>query len=338
MYRMNLPLIMQHPIYLPSNGEDYTLVTGNITFPTNSANGDMQTITVDITDDIQLEPTENYNLTLSNISGGLVHFTDSIGLGAITDNDAASISMDSVEVNEDAGIAIFTVTLKGHVQDSFSVDFISSDSTALAGSDYNTSTGTITFPDDSSDGTIQTISIPIIDDNFVEPDEYYSVIISNITGGLVTIADSVGIGLIIDNDQASVSINNVRVDESDGNAIFTLTLTGNIQDAVSLDFETSERSAAEGSDFTNRSGTVTFPAGSTNGSTGIISVPIIDNSTVEPEEYFHVSLSNLVSTSIQIGIATSTGVCTITDDDHYPECNDITVNGLEDSTIYFFFQ
>ncbi len=317
------------------NGEDYTQATGNITFPTNSANGDMQTITVDITDDIQLEPTENYNLTLSNISGGLVHFTDSIGLGAITDNDAASISMDSVEVNEDAGIAIFTVTLNGHVQDSFSVDFISSDSTALAGSDYNTSTGTITFPDDSSDGTIQTISIPVIDDNFVEPDEYYSVVLSNITGGLVTIADSVGIGLIIDNDQASVSINNVRVDESDGNAIFTLTLTGNIQDAVSLDFETSERSAAEGSDFTNRSGTVTFPAGSTNGSTGIISVPIIDNSTVEPEEYFHVSLSNLVSTSIQIGIATSTGVCTITDDDHYPECNDITVNGLEDSTIYF---
>ena len=63
----------------------------------------------------------------------------------------------------------------------------------------------------------------------------------------------------------------------------------------------------EGSDYTGKSGTLTFTAGDT---TETISVTIIDDSIREPDESFSVILSNSSGATLADDTAT-----TITDDD-----------------------
>ena len=87
------------------------------------------------------------------------------------------------------------------------------------------------------------------------------------TTGSASITDALGLGTILDNDAVSVAIGDMSVNEADGNAIFTVTLTGAIQDALTVDYATANVSALAGSDYTDTHGTLTFTAGSPTGST-----------------------------------------------------------------------
>ncbi len=61
------------------------------------------------------------------------------------DNDTASISINNRTFNEGIGSVVFTVTLTGEVEAGFTVDYITSNNTAQAGSDYTATSGTLTF-------------------------------------------------------------------------------------------------------------------------------------------------------------------------------------------------
>jgi hypothetical protein len=122
------------------------------------------------------------------------------------------------------------------------------------------------------------------------------VTLSNVVfNGSASITEAVGTGTILDDDAVSVAIDDVTVTEgTDDFAVFTVTLTGNIQDALSVDYATSDVTALAGSDYTATNGTLTFVAGSTDGATLTISVPILDDAIAEPTETFLVTLSNVV--------------------------------------------
>ncbi len=297
-------------------GSDYTSESGTVTFPAGSADGATRAITVAVSDDAVTEATETFDVNLSNIlGGGDVTISDGTGTGTITDNDASSVSIGDVTVNESDGSAVFTVTLTGAIQDALSVDYTTGDITAVAGSDFTVATGTVTFPAGSSDGATETISVDIADDGLTEPTETFSVALSNpVSTGTATIGTGTGTGTILDNDASSVAIGDVTVSESAGTASFTVTLTGSIQDALTVDYTTGDVTALSGSDYTSESGTVTFPAGSSDGATQTITIPILGDVITEPTETFTVTLSNALSTG-SASITTGTGTGTITDDD-----------------------
>jgi len=113
-----------------------------------------------------------------------------------------------------------------------------------------------------------------------------------------------------------VAINDVTVDESAGTAVFTVTLTGAIQDALTVDFATSNGTALTPGDYLSQSGTVTFAAGSASGATQTITITITDDLISEPTETFNVLLSNLVyASTIAATITDDSGLGTIIDDD-----------------------
>lgn len=80
---------------------------------------------------------------------------------------------------------------------------------------------------------------------------------------------------------------------------------------ISVSYATQDGTATAGSDYTAVSGTVTFAPGST---TSTVSVPIIGDTTLEPNEGFLLLLSNPVNAVVSDGSAT----CTISNDEATP--------------------
>lgn len=113
-------------------------------------------------------------------------------------------AIDDVTVTEaDSGTttASFTVTRSGDTSQAASVDFSTTDGTALAGSDYVSLSGTLTFaPSEAS----KAIDVAVIGDIVEELDESFYVDLSNAPGA--TIDDSRGVATIVDNDAVAQAV------------------------------------------------------------------------------------------------------------------------------------
>ncbi|MEB8330058.1 gliding motility-associated C-terminal domain-containing protein, partial [Flavobacteriaceae bacterium KMM 6897] len=293
------------------SGTDYTSLSGTVSI----ANGSQtNTITVTPIDDALVEGSESVTLTIIAGSGYAIGGSSNATVN-IADNDTASISINSatVTVNEGAGSVSFIVTLTGTVPDGFTVDYATTAQTATAGSDYTTTNGTLNFTGTS--GQTQIISVPILDDIFVETSETFIVTLSNVnSSGIVNITNATGTASIVDNDSANITIGDIVVNENGGPAIFTVTLTGNAIGSFSVNYATANGTALAGQDYTATSGSLNFTG--TSGESRTISVPIINDGAVEQNEDFTVTLSNVSNVLVVLGDAT--GIGTIIDDEVCP--------------------
>jgi len=115
------------------------------------------------------------------------------------ENPPPEISIDNVQVTEgDSGTrnAVFTVSLSNTYFDEVSVEYTTEDVSAVAGSDYLATSGTVWFGQGATEATIQ---VPVMGDPEPEPNETFRVVLSNPQNA--TIADGIGIGTIINDDQ-----------------------------------------------------------------------------------------------------------------------------------------
>ncbi|MDH7445061.1 beta strand repeat-containing protein [Aquimarina sp. 2201CG14-23] len=306
---------------------DYTAFTGaTISFPGTTLS--TQTISIPIINDTEAENAETFFVNLSNPSDGTVTIADTQGIGTINANDAISIVIDDVSVNEAAGTATFTVTSSGgSLTGGYTIDYATADNTAtIANNDYTSTSSPPSLTFTGNLGETQTITVPILEDSDIEGTETYFVNLSNSSSALVTITDTQGLGTIIDND-AGISINDISVNENAGNATFTVTLTGTISGGFTVEYATANNTAIAPGDYTaTGSPNPTLSFAGTDGETETITIPIIDDNIVEvTTETFFVNLSNpSVGTVI---LTDAQGIGTITDDDTASiAINDISVN------------
>jgi len=225
-----------------------------------------------------------------------------------------TLSINNVSITEgNSGTknATFTVNLSDASTQTVSVNYATANDTAIAGSDYTAKSGTLSF---NPGQTSKTFSVPIIGDTLDETNETFKVNLSQANNA--TIADGQGIGTIIDNDDSTpvlsqLSINNVSVTEGDSgtkNATFTVNLSDASTQTVSVNYATANDTAIAGSDYTAKSGTLSFNPGQTSKT---FSVPILGDTTVEGNETFKVNLSQASNATI----ADAQGVGTILNDD-----------------------
>lgn len=99
--------------------------------------------------------------------------------------------------SEADGSMIFTVTRTGDLSAVSSVKFETSDGSALAGSDYVPSSGTLYF---AAGQAIATIKVSLINDSAVEGNEQFSVILSPVSN--VSVTDGAGQGTLTSEDVA----------------------------------------------------------------------------------------------------------------------------------------
>lgn len=123
--------------------------------------------------------------------------------------------------------------------------------------------------------------------------------------------------------QLAVDVRNASVAEGNsGTGQLNIQLTLNaapLSSSASVSYATEDGSAKAGSDFVAQSGTVTFAAGET---TKTISIGIIGDTSVEPDETFRLRLSNTVGVIAPKNVAT----VTIVNDDSASGVAGISVN------------
>ena len=283
-------------------GSDYTSTSGTLTF---TAGQTSKTINVPILADTTDENNETITLTLSNAVRATI--SDSTSTITITDDDSApSLSINDVTTaNETAGNATFTVSLSAASGKEITVAYATSDGTATAGSDYTSTSGTLTF---TAGQTSKTFTVPVLGDSTDENNETVTLTLSSASNA--SISDATGTLTITDDDSApSLSINDVSTsDESNTSTSLTVTLSVASGKDITVDYATSDGTATAGSDYTTASGTLTFSAGDTSKT---IDITTLTASIVEGDETVTVTLSNASNASI----SDSTGTFTITDDD-----------------------
>ena len=226
------------------------------------------------------------------------------------------VSIDDVTANEADGEAQLTISLSEPASSPSEVRFASASGSATSGSDFTSRSGTIVF---NTGQTQATRAFQITQDNIDEANETFTVQLSNPDG--LTIARGTGTVTIIDDDNGGnpppppppsggpeFSITSVEVDEGDGSAVLTVSLSEAAPNQTQVNFASASGTATMGADFTGRSGRITFSAGETQKTR---TFDINQDNISESAETFTVQLSN----SVGAGIAVGTGVVTIIDDD-----------------------
>jgi chitinase len=158
------------------------------------------------------------------------------------------------------------------------------------------------------------LTVFVIGDRSVEPDEGFTVTLTNAVNGTIDSDNNSAEGVILDDDGEQlplVSIANASQPEGnsgEANLVFMVSLSTPVGETV---YATADGTAAAGTDYTAVSGTLTFASGDTEQT---ISVPILGDTDVELAETFTVILSD--PANADLGQATATG--TIENDDAPP--------------------
>jgi hypothetical protein len=202
----------------------------------------------------------------------------------------------------------FIVSLSAPSSLTVTVNYATADHTAKAGIDYVATSGSLTF---NPGETSKTVPVQVFQ-SAPGPSKDIFVTLTNPTNA--TLAKGAGIGTIIYSAPGSLTLYIDDPTLAEGNTGitllgFTLSLSTASSSTVTVDYATANGTATAGTDYTATSGTVTFFPGQTTRS---ILVPMLGNTTVEPNKTLFVNLTN---PSAGATIAKNQGTGTILNDD-----------------------
>ena len=225
---------------------------------------------------------------------------------------APGLSADDHSGSEGSATIDIPVELFGSVGHQVTVDYATSDGTALAGKDYEATTGTLTF---APGQTTQSVSVQVLADRKTEANETLTLTLSNVGGGPasgppVTVVKPDATATILDNDP-KVKLGDVRVREGNkgmGSANFMIKLSHASPDAVTVRFATVNGSARARSDYMAVRKTITFLSGQTKQT---VPVAVKGDRRHEPNERFFAKLSKVEGGRL----GDSKGIATIVDND-----------------------
>ena len=228
---------------------------------------------------------------------------------SITDDDTAGVTVEPTTLSVDEGgsgtytvaldtqpTAAVTVTIGGTSGD------VSTDETDLTFTSVNWSSAqTVTV---SADADADAVSDPLVTLTHAvstTASEYDSVTASSVTVN------------VIEKDGVVLSVADAQAAEDGGNVAFQVTISLSNDQVVTVDYATSDSTATAGQDYTATSGSLTFPAGSSDSQT--VQVPVIDDPESEGPETFALTLSGVQNATLAGGGATLAATGTIVDND-----------------------
>ena len=298
---------------------DFTAISaGSVSFTAGGST--TATVTVLVNQDNAVEANETFTALISAPPAGVV-ITDGSGLGTITNDDAAVVTLSGGtaknETNAGTVAYVFTATLNNPVQGGFSANYTTNNGTATtADNDYADNDGALAFT--GTAGESHDITVNVNGDNKVELDETFTENLNTITGAPagVTLAGSPQTGTITNDDLAIVSIlTNIVGSEASTPQTFQITISNPVDVAVTVLFNTANGSATTADLDYNAivNQTVTFNAGSTTNQ--IVNVTINNDTKVENDEVYAISIGSLNASMRNVLLGNINGTGTIINDD-----------------------
>jgi hypothetical protein len=265
-----------------TEGGDYVGHAGSVTFTGHAF--EEQAVTVLVKGDGAAEDDEVFHLDLTSDQPFVL--TDDIGVGTILDDDTIRLLVDSPSVIEgDSGTVALVFTLElTHATDPFDVDYETVAGSA-GGEDYEEISDTVSFA--GTAGEMHTVTVTVSGDLVVEGNETFSLHLAPSDPDVIA-QDATG--SILDDDSATVAIDDVAVVEGDmgtTDLVFTISLTGFVQDSFAIGYQTLDQTATAGSDYVATSGSILLGGGS---SSDTVTVAVTGDTLGEPDEYFVVEI------------------------------------------------
>ncbi len=268
-----------------TSGSDYSAVSGTLTFSPGQTS---KTVTVQVNGDTLYEADETFTLNLSNASGAIIGRSQATAT-ILNDDTAPVISVSDASVTEgNSGTtnAVFNLTLSAASGVATTVSYSTSDGTATAGSDYGSVSGIATI---AAGQTKTTIAVPVYGDTVPEPNETFTLNLSNPVNA--TLGRTSATGTINDDDTISFVVSDASVTEGNSGTTllnYTVSLTRPLTKSATVNYATADGTATAGSDYQAASGTLTFAAGQT---ARTVSVTVYGDTIVEADETVLLNLS-----------------------------------------------
>jgi hypothetical protein len=162
-----------------SDPSDYTSASGTL----NWADGDAadKTFSINITDDSAVETAEDFTVVLSNVqtaklgsnTSAIINISDNDAIGTLQFNSSAYAVTEGTDP-----VVTITVTRTGGSAGPVSVDYATSNGTAVDPSDYTSTSGSLSWVD--GDAAAKNFTVTIINDSVVENTESFNVTLSNV--------------------------------------------------------------------------------------------------------------------------------------------------------------
>ena len=288
---------------------DYNAVNNGSVFVNGNETG--LDITIGILDDTDYEADETFTVTLSNSAGVTVN-SETCTVTIRNDDPQTAIGIGTPEINagEESGSVTVPVTLSKKSSSPTTVSYATALGTATPGSDYTEATGTLTIPAGETSGNI---TLMLLHDEVYEGSESFTLALSSPVNGELGTQKTATITIDDDEAQPTVAFSADPADQAERNGDFNLEvmLSGICQNSVTVDYATIDGTAAAGSDYTAKSGTLTISGGLT---TGVITIALKDDSYYEGSEDFQIVLSNPAVAAL----GTNTATVTVTDSESMP--------------------
>lgn len=298
-----------------THGTDYVDTAGTIAFDNGETT---KRITVPLKDDSASEGAERLRIILSNPTGASLGSPSTMIVTILDDESAngnvvqsassssaasstslqgggTSISFDAQQyaIGENGGTATITIVRSGGNGGQSTVEYETANGSAIAGSEYAATKGTLAF---TAGETQKTFAIQINDNTAIEGMRTVNLSLKNPAGANLGATATAQLA-IMDDEIEPYGIGSLkfqkkteRVSEIAGEASLTVLRIGGSKGTVTVDYTTKSGLALGGSDYAETNGTLTFLEGEAGKS---IHIPILrDTNALEEDESFSVSLTN----------------------------------------------
>jgi hypothetical protein len=276
-------------------GTDFTATNGNLSW----ADGDVKskTLSVPVSNANPFSGTKSFSVALSNPSGGATLGVPSSASVVITGDaklpvGSVQLSASSYSVEQNGAMVTITAERTGGSSGAVSVQYATSNGTAVAGTDFTDSSGSLSWVD--GDSASKTLSVPISNAAPFFGSKLFTVTLSGPTHG-VTLGSPSSATVSITGDAAPVvgtlelSASSYAVAQNGGSVTVTVNRTGGSAGAVSASYATSNGSAVGGTDFTAASGSLSWADGDASSKT--LSIAISNANPFIGSKSFAVALS-----------------------------------------------
>lgn len=271
-------------------GTNYMQTTGTLQWAPGDSSP--KTISIPIMGGSPFSGSRTFGFKLTDPSGGSGIVVPGSANVTIFGDGTAQFTASNYTIGQAAGSVSLTVTRAGSAGGSITVDYATANGTAIAGSDYTATSGTLHWAE--NDWTSRTITISVSNAAPFSGDKAFTVVLSN-PGARAEVGAPGSATVTISGDAAGapgvlqLADATYTVAQNAGALTVSVSRAGGSSGAVSVQYATSNGTAAAGTDYTATSGTLRWADG--DASTKAFSVPISNATSFAGSKTFGIALS-----------------------------------------------